>query len=64
MEDPKIEFACAVDTKLKLSAAASVTSIPCALLLNHKRIVVYRGHPGFLDEKKIQALLARAPVED
>ena len=64
MEEPKIEFACAVDTKLKLSAAASVTSIPCALLLNHKRIVVYQGHPGFLDEKKIQALLARAPVED
>jgi cytochrome c biogenesis protein CcmG/thiol:disulfide interchange protein DsbE len=63
MDGPAIEFASAIDTKSRLTAAAGITSIPCALLLDHKRIVRYTGHPGFLDEKKLQSLLAAAATE-
>lgn len=64
MEEPLIEFASALDPDAKLTNAAQVTSVPCALLINQKGIVLYQGHPGFLDEKRLQALIARALEEE
>jgi cytochrome c biogenesis protein CcmG/thiol:disulfide interchange protein DsbE len=57
--DPKPDFANASDTKARLSAAAGVTSIPCALLIDPKGVVRYQGHPAALTEKSLQGLFAR-----
>jgi thiol-disulfide isomerase/thioredoxin len=61
-ESPKPEFACAADSKSKLSIASGVTSIPSALLIDSKGIVCYQGHPAAITEKKLEAILTR-PVE-
>ena len=57
MPDPRIEFASGLDSKARLSTAAGVTSIPYVLLLDPQGIVRFQGHPGALDEKKIEPLL-------
>ena len=59
LDDPKLEFPSAIDSKARLSEAAGVNSIPFALLLDEKHIVRYVGHPGALDDKKLQALLVK-----
>ncbi len=59
MSDPKLTFASALDTKLKISNAAGVTSIPCALLIDPKGIIRYQGHPGVITDKKLEGLLAK-----
>jgi cytochrome c biogenesis protein CcmG, thiol:disulfide interchange protein DsbE len=58
--EPQIEFACGLDNKGKTIAAAKVTSIPHAVLLDPKRLILYHGHPGALNESKLQSLLATA----
>jgi cytochrome c biogenesis protein CcmG/thiol:disulfide interchange protein DsbE len=55
----KAEFACATDSKAKLSTAAGVTSVPFVLLVDTKGIVRYEGHPAALTEKKLQNLFSR-----
>jgi cytochrome c biogenesis protein CcmG/thiol:disulfide interchange protein DsbE len=62
MPEPRLEYASALDSKAKLSAAAGVTSIPCVLLCDPQGVVLYQGHPGALSEKKLQAILTR-PTE-
>lgn len=58
VNEMKMEFASAVDSKSKLSASADVTSVPCVLLVDSKGIVRYQGHPGAITEKKMEALMA------
>jgi len=60
MTEPKLEFAFGIDTKERLSTSAGVSSIPYVLLLDEKGIVRYQGHPGALDEKKLESLLPKA----
>jgi cytochrome c biogenesis protein CcmG, thiol:disulfide interchange protein DsbE len=60
--EPKLEFASAIDSKRKLCEAAGITCIPSVLLVDPKRHVIYEGHPGAINEKKLQALLNR-PTE-
>jgi thiol-disulfide isomerase/thioredoxin len=60
MPEPRIEYACAIDAKAKLGAAAGITSVPCVLLCDPKGVVLYQGHPGALSEKKLQAIFAKA----
>ena len=55
----KMEFPSAVDSKAKLNAVASVTSIPFALLVDAKGIVRYQGHPGAITEKRLEALITK-----
>ena len=57
MSDARLEFSSALDSKGRLSSAAGVTSIPFVLLLDAQGIVRYEGHPGGLDEKKLEPLL-------
>ena len=52
MNDPKIEFASAIDTKGRLVDAFGVTSVPYVVVADSKSIVRYQGHPGAIDEKK------------
>jgi cytochrome c biogenesis protein CcmG/thiol:disulfide interchange protein DsbE len=59
MTEPVVEFASGIDTKAKMSIASGATSIPYALLLDAKGIVRYQGHPGALDEKKVETLLPK-----
>ena len=60
MTEPKLEFASGIDTKERLGTTAGVSSIPYVLLLDEKGIVRYQGHPGALDEKKLESLLPKA----
>ena len=60
MSEPRIEYACGIDSKAKLTAAAGVTTVPSILLCDPKGVVLYQGHPGALTEKKLQAVLARS----
>jgi cytochrome c biogenesis protein CcmG/thiol:disulfide interchange protein DsbE len=62
MSEPRVEYASAIDSKAKLSAAAGVTSIPYVLLTDSKGVVLYEGHPAALTDKKLEAILAR-PAE-
>ncbi len=55
----KPDFAAATDGKGKISAAAGITSIPCALLIDPKGLVRYQGHPAALTEKKLKAIIAQ-----
>jgi thioredoxin-like negative regulator of GroEL len=57
MVEPRIEFASGIDRKGRLCAACGITSVPCVLFLDDKKIVRYLGHPGALDEKRLQALM-------
>jgi len=59
MTEPRIDFASAVDSKAKLSAAAGITSIPYVVLSDPQGIVLYAGHPGAITDKKFPAILAR-----
>jgi cytochrome c biogenesis protein CcmG, thiol:disulfide interchange protein DsbE len=56
---PRLEYASAIDTKAKLTAAAGVTSIPCVLLADPKGVILYQGHPAALTEKRLQTVLSR-----
>jgi len=60
LNELKMEFSSAVDTKSKLSAVAGVTSIPCVLLVDNRGIVRYLGHPGGITEKRLEALMAKS----
>lgn len=62
LAEPKLEFACAIDSTAKLRTAAGATSVPYALLLDPKGIVRFQGHPAALDEAKLRRLLAK-PAE-
>jgi thiol-disulfide isomerase/thioredoxin len=58
--EPRLEFACAIDTKARLATAVGVTSVPSVLLLDAKGIIRYLGHPAALDERILENLLPRA----
>jgi len=59
MTEPKIEFASGIDSQARLSTTAGVSSVPYVLVLDAKSIVRYQGHPGALDEKKLETLLPK-----
>ncbi len=51
------EFALAVDSKARLRTQLGITSVPCVLLLDPRRVVRYQGHPAALTEKCLDAWL-------
>jgi cytochrome c biogenesis protein CcmG, thiol:disulfide interchange protein DsbE len=57
MSEPKIEYSSAIDTQHRASLAYGVQRIPHAVLVDPKGIVRFEGHPGYLDEQKLAALL-------
>jgi thiol-disulfide isomerase/thioredoxin len=58
--EPRIEFPIATDAQGRFTSAAGITSVPQALLVDHKGIVHYQGHPAGLTERKLNSLLAKA----
>ena len=59
MPEPRLEYASAIDSKAKLTAAAGLTSIPYVLLRDPKGTVLYQGHPGAITDKKLETILSR-----
>ena len=59
MSDPQIENFVGIDPQRRSLSTIGVKSIPHALLIDPKGIVRFEGHPGMLDEKKLQTLLAK-----
>jgi len=59
MTEPQIDYSIAVDTQHRATLAFGVERIPHAVLVDPKGIVRFEGHPGYLDEKKLEKLLTR-----
>ena len=59
MTEPKIDYSIAIDTQHRASSAVGVGRIPHALLIDPQGIVRFEGNPGYLDETKLERLLAR-----
>ena len=59
MESPKIEFACALDSKARLGAAVGVTSVPTVMLVDPKGTVRYLGHPAAVTQTALQAMMGK-----
>jgi thiol-disulfide isomerase/thioredoxin len=59
MTEPKIEYFVAIDTQHRSLSDVGVTGIPHTLLVDPKGIVRFEGHPGLLDETKLEALMQR-----
>jgi thiol-disulfide isomerase/thioredoxin len=59
MEEPKMEFTTGIDSKMKLSNFAGVSSIPYVLFVDQKGVIRYMGHPAALDEKKLESLIPK-----
>jgi cytochrome c biogenesis protein CcmG/thiol:disulfide interchange protein DsbE len=57
MTEPHIDYSVAIDPQHRASLAFGVERIPHAVLVDPKGIVRFEGHPGYLDEKKLGALL-------
>lgn len=57
---PAMEFPTAIDSKAKVTAAIGANSVPYALLVDQKGIVLYQGHPGVLTPEKVEKLLGNA----
>jgi hypothetical protein len=49
----------AIDSKRRTETAVHVSSIPHTLLIDPKGFVRFEGHPGGLDAKKLEDLIAK-----
>ena len=63
MTEPRIEFDSAIDTKARLQSALGFTTIPTALLIDPKGLIVYQGHPAALNEQILAGILAKAAAQ-
>ena len=59
MTEPQIGYPVAIDTQQRASIAFGVERIPHAVLIDPKGIVRFEGHPGYLNERNLEKLLAR-----
>jgi thiol-disulfide isomerase/thioredoxin len=59
MDEPKIEFPCAIDSSARFTSAVGVTSIPCIMLVDPGHKVLYQGHPGALSGEILQSILEK-----
>jgi cytochrome c biogenesis protein CcmG, thiol:disulfide interchange protein DsbE len=59
MTEPRIEYPVAIDTRQRASIAFGVERIPHAVLIDPNGIVRFEGHPGHLNERNLDKLLAR-----
>lgn len=54
---PAMEFPTAIDPNAKVTATIGASSVPFALLVDKKGIVLYQGHPGILNAEKVEKLI-------
>jgi len=57
---PTMEFSTAIDPSAKVTATIGASSVPFALLVDQKGIVLYQGHPGVLSAEKVEKLIGTA----
>jgi len=57
MSAPVISYPVALDTRQRMATALEVKGIPHAILIDPKGIVRFEGHPTYLDEHNLAALL-------
>lgn len=61
---PKVEFPCAIDSDGKFISAAKVTTFPCVMLLDAKRVIRYEGHPAALTPEILQSILKQSAEQE
>jgi len=54
---PAMEFPTAIDPNAKVTATIGASSVPFALLVDKKGIVLYQGHPGILNADRVEKLI-------
>lgn len=59
MTDPAIDYPVALDSQRRASLAFGVERIPHLVLIDPKGVVRFEGHPGYLDDRKLEKLLTR-----
>lgn len=59
MTEPKIDYTLAVDPQHRASSAFGVERVPHLVLVDPNGLVRFEGHPGYLDERKLETLLRR-----
>ncbi len=57
MTTPVIAYPVAIDTRQRMASALEVRGIPHAILIDPKGIVRFEGHPEYLNESNLAALL-------
>jgi len=57
MTDPHIDYAVASDTQQRMHNILQITGIPHCILVDPSGIVRYEGHPGYLDDARLQHFL-------
>lgn len=61
---PAMEFPTAIDPNAKVTATIGASSVPFALLVDKKGIVLYQGHPGILSAEKVEKLIGPPETAD
>jgi len=59
MKEPKIDYSIAIDPQHRASSTFGVERIPHLVLIDPKGVVRFEGHPGYLDDRKLEKLLSR-----
>ena len=59
MNNPKIEYAIAIDTQHRTESEVEVRAIPHTLLIDPNGIVRFEGNPAYLNEKNLEMLLTK-----
>ena len=59
MTAPQIQFPIALDSQKRASRAFGVERIPHLVLIDPRGVVRFEGHPGYLDDRKLENLLTR-----
>ena len=54
---PAMEFPTAIDPNAKVTATIGASSVPFALLVDKKGMVLYQGHPSVLSAEKVEKLI-------
>ncbi|MDQ8181489.1 TlpA disulfide reductase family protein [Pelagicoccus sp. SDUM812005] len=58
MRSPQMDYYSAVDTQARMASFFNIRSIPQVVLMDPQGIVLYKGHPAYLDEETLQTLLS------
>jgi hypothetical protein len=57
--NPKVEFPCAIDSDGKFITGVGVTTFPCIMLLDSKRVIRFQGHPAALTPEILENILGK-----
>ncbi|MBD5781322.1 TlpA family protein disulfide reductase [Pelagicoccus sp. NFK12] len=58
MKSPRMEYYSAIDPQDRMADFFQIRSIPQVALMDPNGIVLYKGHPAYLTEEKLEELLS------